>query len=158
MLLLLSLCSLCLCGEISSPVPTDTQIHIDAIDSTLTDGWYYIVESETPFRRRPEKSDESYYLLPTPIVTAARFASVELVDGKEWERYLSIKLDAEGTIALSRATGSWLDRKVGLVIDNRLVMAPVVRARIDGGAIAVTGAEYTREDLLELKRKIESRR
>lgn len=155
LLTLLSLSSPCLCGDISSSATT-AQIRSDSATTWLPTGLYYIVDHPTGFHRQVENAVDAYDLLPTPIVTVERFASIvlERSDVRDGE-VLSVQLDAQGTLAFSRATGAWLERKIGIVVDNRLLMAPVVRSRIPGGMFMITGSGLTHADLVEMKAKLE---
>lgn len=130
---------------------------VDPVDTSLVTGWYYIVDTATAFSRTAIDSDESFFLLPTPIVSINNFISAELVEGTpgvEWDMHLLIQLDPPGTVAWARATASWIDRRVGFIADNRLLLAPVVRSAIESGKTAIIGSTLTREDLLEIRRKI----
>jgi preprotein translocase subunit SecD len=128
-------------------------------DTVLTTGWYYIVDVTTKYRRTIEKINESYYLLPTPFLTVRNFESIEVYQsspnvGSYWG--LAIRLDDSGAVSLRRATDSWIDHKVGLVVDNKLLSAQLVLSRITGGITALNNGSESQQELVELKARLEA--
>ena len=51
-------------------------------DSTiLYTGWYYVVDTPNGYKRQLDKSDETFYLDPKPIVTAKNVTTFAIYEG-----------------------------------------------------------------------------
>ena len=73
----------------------------------LHTGWYFVVNTPNKCRRLFDKSNETYYLDPKPIITAKNITTFEIYqspysDKKEFG--LIMRLDKEGTKSWSNAT------------------------------------------------------
>jgi preprotein translocase subunit SecD len=129
-------------------------------DSSLQTGWYYIVEKNTGFKRQLDKSPESYFIDPKPIVAKAHFDKVELYQTNDFTDQggsgyaLKIIIHWKYQQAWSDATANPKGKLLGFVVDNKLVFAPRVNARINGGISSVNRGDYTKEELETLKKKI----
>jgi protein-export membrane protein SecD len=77
---------------------------------------------------------------PRPIVTGANLAEV-LVERSPMtgEPIVSIRLDAPGTAAFAQATRANVGGRFALVLDEKVVTAPVVRSPILGGGLFIDG-------------------
>ena len=54
---------------------------VHTTDTTyLYTAWYYVVDSPTNFKRQLDKSDETYFLDPKPIVVAKNITSFEIYE------------------------------------------------------------------------------
>lgn len=129
-------------------------------DSVLTTGWYYITDNETGFERRLDKSEEMYFVDPKPILVKEHFDKIEIFESDFQGQYddymgLSIQINKKYVDLWAEATGKSIGKRLGLIIDNKLVNAPQVNARIEGGMTALNRGVYTREELEEFKKLIE---
>ncbi|MFB6344023.1 hypothetical protein ACE1ET_20050 [Saccharicrinis sp. FJH62] len=68
---------------------------------------------------------------------------------------LSIRINKKYVDLWAEATGKSIGKRLGLIIDNKLVNAPQVNARIEGGMTALNRGVYTREELEEFMKLIE---
>ena len=129
-------------------------------DSTiLYTGWYYVVDTSNGYKRQLDKSDETYYLDPRPIVTAKNFTTFEIYESifKDKKDFgLSMRLDKEGTENWSNATLRALGSKLAFVLDNRLLQVAMVNSQITGGVTALNRGDYTRQEFENFKTIIES--
>lgn len=129
-------------------------------DSVLATGWYYITENETGFKRQLDKSDEIYYIDPKPIIVKEHFDKLEIFETNfhgQYEDYigLSIRINKKYIDLWADATEKSIGKRLGLIIDNILVSAPQVNARIEGGMTSLNRGIYTREELEAFKSLIE---
>lgn len=127
-----------------------------AEDVRLETGCYFVAEHAgdnciTVVSVGPQGSP--YCLRPMPIVTAANFKKVELnsytLDGKQ-EYNIGITLDEIGRERFSAATGSYIGKRIAMVVDGKIVMAPIVKAKIESGRLQLNTLHHSREELLGL--------
>ena len=131
-------------------------------DSTiLYTGWYYVVDTPNNYKRQLDKSDETYFLDPKPIVTAKNIKAFEIYEGSyNNKKYfgLTMRLDKEGTENWSNATHRAVGNKLAFVLDNRLLQVAMVNSQITGGVTALNRLDYSRQELENFKTIIESER
>jgi len=129
-------------------------------DSTiLYTGWYYVVDTPNNYKRQLDKSDETFYLDPKPIVTVKNFTTFEIYESNSKDnKYLGLamRLDKEGTESWSNATYRAIGNKLAFVLDNRLLQVAMVNSQITGGVTALNRGGYTRQELENFKTIIES--
>ena len=129
-------------------------------DSTiLYTGWYYVVDTPNGYKRQLDKSDETFYLDPKPIVTAKNVTTFEIYEGNyKNKKYfgLTMRLDKEGTENWSNATYRAVGNKLAFVLDNRLLQVAMVNSQITGGVTALNRGDYSRQELESFKTIIES--
>ena len=64
-----------------------------------------------------------------------------------------IKLNDSGSRLLGNITAKQLGNRIGVVLDERLICAPVVREPISGGCFVITGV-FTEKEATEIVRKL----
>jgi len=129
-------------------------------DSTLATGWYYICDTANGFKRELDKTVESYFIDPRPIVTKQNFIKLEIFDTDfkgQYKDYTGLKmmLDEDGTKEWSNATEKAMYKKLALIIDNKLINAPEVNAQITSGKTLLNRTEYSKQEIEAFKKKIE---
>jgi hypothetical protein len=69
------------------------------------------------------------------VITDEHLASATLRPGEDFPDGFSLQLvfDEVGTRLLSELTERCLDRRIGMLLDGEVQIAPIVRSRIDGG-------------------------
>ena len=82
------------------------------------------------------------YLREEAVVTNSDIASARLVEGGTFS--IAITFTAEGAAKMSRASGSHVGKPLAILIDGKVVMAPVVRAAITTSA--VISGDFTRAE------------
>lgn len=129
-------------------------------DSTvLYTGWYYVVDTPNNYKRQLDKSDETYYLDPKPIVTAKNVTTFKIYESSyqnKKEFSLEMRLDKEGTENWSYATQKAIMNKLAFILDNRLLQVATVNSQITGGVTALNRGDYSRQELENFKTIIES--
>jgi len=122
-------------------------------DSTLATGWYFIVENEKGIKRRLEKTDEYYFIDPNPILLKKHFNKIELYETDDLKKQsknqfaLSIKIHRNYETLWADATEKSIRKRLGLIIDNKLVNAPMVNMKIESGISSLNRGVYTKEEL-----------
>jgi preprotein translocase subunit SecD len=129
-------------------------------DYVLATGWYYLSDTEPGFKIKLDKSEEIYFVHPKPILVKEHFDKVEIFETDFQGQYddyigLSIKINKQYVDLWAEATGKSIGKRLGLIIDNKLVNAPQVNARIEGGITALNRGVYTPKELEEFKKLIE---
>ena len=129
-------------------------------DSTLATGWYYILETENGFKRQLDKTEEFYFIDPKPILVKEHFDKLEIFETNfhgQYENYvgLSIQIHKNYKDLWANATEKSMYKRLGLVINNKLVNAPMVNARIENGMSSLNRIEYSRDELENFKKQIE---
>jgi hypothetical protein len=128
-------------------------------DSILVSGWYYIIETDNGIKRQLDKSEEFYFVDPKPILVKEHFDKIEIFETDFKGQYpdyigLEIRINKEYANLWATATEKWIGKRLGLIIDNKLVNAPQVNARIDGGMTSLNRDVYSKEELEEFKTKL----
>ena len=83
--------------------------------------------------------DQTVYLLKDPLVTGgvASAAPAHIGNQKDW--YLRVQLDQPGTDTLSQATTTLAGTELALVLEDRVLSAPVIDSSMADGHLVVTG-------------------
>ena len=144
----------------TKPIDLNSVYEKNIADSVLATGWYYISDTEPGFKMKLDKTEEIYFVDPKPILVKDHFDKVEIFETDfqgQYEDYigLSIRINKKYVDLWAEATGKSIGKRLGLIIDYKLVNAPQVNARIEGGMTALNRGVYTREELEEFMKLIE---
>jgi hypothetical protein len=127
--------------------------------SILYTGWYYVSESSNGYKRQLNKQNEIYYINPKPILTAKDLTTFEIYESffnNKKKLVLSMRLNKDGTEIWSNATLAAQGKKLAFVVDNLLIDVETINSPITHDVTALTGGNYTRAELENFKRIIES--
>jgi preprotein translocase subunit SecD len=115
-------------------VKPDKTKHIDlnsvfeknVADSVLATGWYFISDTEAGFKIQLDKSDKIYFVDPRPILVKEQFDKIEIFETDFQGQYddyigLSIHINKKYVDLWADATGKSTGKRLGLIIDNKLV-------------------------------------
>lgn len=100
---------------------------------------------------RPEAGEREPYLVETPVlmtgdvVTDARVRPGGRLEGP----YVTVDLDRRGADIFDALTGANVGRRLAIILDNTVYSAPVIKERIPGGRVQITG-NFTIEEAHEL--------
>jgi preprotein translocase subunit SecD len=123
------------------------------VETKLQTGWYYIIDEDKGTKRQLDKTENYYFLDPSPIVTAKNIKEIKFRLDNEQKAFLAIQFDAPGTKAWSMATLRSINRRLGFVLNDKLIQAPLVNSEITGGVSAIW--DYSRPELETIKKEIE---
>lgn len=137
-----------------TPITSHHQVNEESLET----GWYHSNSDETGERRIFKYLNEEIYVNPTPIVTVSNFDRLE-INETSWakgEYILTIWLDKDGTEKWSGATELAMNARTNLVfiLDNEIVSAPMVIAKMTNGATAITRKDLSKEDLEEIRQSL----
>jgi len=100
---------------------------------------------------RPEAGGREPYLVETPVlmtgdvVTDARVRPGGRLEGP----YVTVDLDRRGADVFDALTASNVGRRLAIILDNTVYSAPVIKERIPGGRVQITG-NFSIDDAHEL--------
>ena len=127
------------------------------LDSTyLETGWYYIVDNDNNFQRQLDKSNDTFFIDPRPIVTAKNFMKFEIYTSRYGDVGLSILLDKKGTKNWSIATEKAIGNYLAFILDNKLLQVARVNSQITVGVTALNRGDYSKEELEKIRTIIEN--
>ena len=128
-------------------------------DSILKTGWYYVTDQQTNFKRQLDKTSEFYFIIPDVIIPVSQFKEMEITNseykGKNYPM-LVIRFDSMGTASWSIATEKSIGRKLALIVNDKLVIAPKVNLQITAGVSALSRRDYTKQELEDILKEIEN--
>lgn len=128
----------------------------NAKTKSLCTGWYYVLDTINDFKYQLDKSDEIFYLNPSPIVIKDNIVSTEIYETK-FLVGLGMQLDDFGTKRWADATGKYITKRLAFILDNKLIIAAKVNAQITMGATAINRTEYNRQDIENFKKLLDKR-
>jgi preprotein translocase subunit SecD len=107
-------------------------------------------DAEFVWSNKPEKvADEAYYTLylikKEPDLNGALLtdARQQIATGagltRQGEWTVTMQLNDEGTKTFSRVTGANVNKRLGIVLDKKVVMAPNIKEKIPSGSASIEG-------------------
>lgn len=127
----------------------------------LNTGWYYIVNNDEGVKMQLDKSTDTFFIDPKPIVVAKNFTSFDIYENNaDGQKYtvLTMRLDEAGTESWSVATGNAVGKQLAFILDNKLLYVALVNAQITSGITALNRGDYSRAELENIKTIMESER
>ncbi|MFO8085201.1 MAG: protein translocase subunit SecD [Desulfobacterales bacterium] len=104
---------------------------------------YYQVRHD-PATNREVKTP--YVLEKRSLLTGAYLTDARVqIDSQYGESYVSIKFDSKGARIFERITGENVQKRLAIVLDNKVYSAPVIQEKISGGEARITGYFTTEE-------------
>lgn len=129
-------------------------------DSTiLYTGWYYVADSSKGYKRQLDKSEETYYVDPRPILNVKNFTALKIYESNSnGINYfgLEMRFDKEGTKSWSNATLIAEGNRLAFILQNRLLQVVLVNSQITSGVAALNRGVYSRQELENFITIIES--
>ncbi|MDB5002739.1 MAG: hypothetical protein JWQ34_964 [Mucilaginibacter sp.] len=122
----------------------------------LVSGFYKVID-EKGIHLELNHTHKYYDVESTPFVSTRHIVStaVTLVKFNGTSHpTLMIVFDAEGASANTKASSTGYKRTIGLILNNKLKLAPSMVGNITGNSINISGA-YTLEQLKDLKAEID---
>lgn len=120
----------------------------------LKTGFYYVFEKSDSAVLIEGKRDTAFVSI-APILTVAEFNKTKIKKTK-YGYSLQIILSKTGKEMFSDATAKWINKKIAFVINNQIVMAPVVKEKISTKKIIITETSFEKEELLDMKEKLDN--
>jgi preprotein translocase subunit SecD len=153
-MLLLSACGTANQGNNNDQIPVTS---VTPPDSILVTGWYYLKDNDG-LKRQLDRDTTWHFLDPVPIVTAKNIEATNIYESNFGDTGLSMQLDAPGTKAWSIATSKSVGNYLAFVLDDKLLNVAKVNSPIDVGMTALNRKIYSRKELEEFQKRIESQK
>jgi preprotein translocase subunit SecD len=144
------------CGLMNTSNNTDSLKTISNFEGRLQTGWYYISDSNNTYKRQLDKTEEYYFINPMPILTAKNIRRLQIYADDADGFILMMRFDDVGTEAWTIATEKAIGKKLAFIVDDKLVQAPFVNSQITAGVTALNRVDYSRTELEQFKKIIES--
>jgi hypothetical protein len=93
---------------------------------------------------RVAQSERSVFLHEEVILTNGDIARAELIEEPGGQYSVATRFTAEGEQKIRRATAGHIGKPLAILIDNEVVMVPILRSELGGSAV-ITG-NFTREE------------
>ncbi len=129
-----------------------TEEYYDLVDSLINDEKIKkVIRKSYSFAFGPERTDAATALKYKTIFLVRSRAELEGEyirdaqatyangDFRANEAIVSLTMNSEGAIKFSRVTGRNKDRRLAIVLDNNVIMAPTIQSKIRDGRAQITG-------------------
>ena len=97
--------------------------------------------------------DETIYVKPAPEMTEQHLRQIRVGKGYAERSVLMLKFNEEGTARLAQVTEANVGKRIAFVVNGRVVSAPRLQSRIDGGEAIIEG-DFTEEEATRLAQAI----
>lgn len=96
------------------------------------------------------KGDSKFLVKGETEITGAALTNAEVkIGGQLNQPYVAVTFNPEGAKKFARVTGENIERRLAIILDNRVQSAPVIRDRIPNGKAIIEG-NFTMEDAASL--------
>jgi preprotein translocase subunit SecD len=117
---------------VSTYVSGPTREAVEQAAQTLWPQGRVLVEPEDAHWR-------SWLLEPKPVITGANIAdAVDSLDAQSSQPVVDVTLDEAGRAEFGKATGANVGRRLAIIVDERVMSAPIVMSAIPGGHARIT--------------------
>ena len=116
-------------------------------------GLYYAAE-KTDSSVTVSNSTDTVFIYPTPIITIKDFRQVKVVKGDFGSYAVEITLNESGAEKFAVATEKWIYKRLAMMINGKLTMAPTVQSKITGGKLWIS-YNMTKAQAVEIRKQIE---
>ena len=124
-----------------------------AQNKTLASGIYYVGQ-KTDSSLTLSNSTDTVFINPTPIITLKDFKLVRVIKGDFGTYAIEIVLNESSAQKFEIATEKWIGKRLAMVVDGKLTMAPTVQSKITGGRLSISSS-MTKAEAKEMKRLLE---
>ncbi|WP_295127467.1 hypothetical protein [uncultured Chitinophaga sp.] len=114
------------------------QLHAQTV-KPLTSGIYRIVPKGTN-AYKDQSTNETYYLSAAGAVTVKDMKSIATGIASNGYAELTIQLNEAGKLLFSKLTQKNVGKKLAVLVNGKVVMAPQVMSPITGGSLSVSGS------------------
>jgi preprotein translocase subunit SecD len=108
-----------------------------------------------------DKSTDTFFIDPKPIVVVKNFTTFEIYESNaDGQKYigLTMRLDEVETENWSVATEKAIGKQLAFILDNRLLHVAKVNSQISACVTALNRGDYSKSELENFKTIIESER
>jgi len=131
-----------------------TSLNISKQEKYFGTGLYLVIDSDSCIGKNENNSleylSEKLCLGQNPVISIADFDSIIVAKAELNEENifsLNIKLSESATKKFEEITSNNIGEKLALVINNEIIIAPIVRAKINSGLISIEDDEFIIKEL-----------
>jgi preprotein translocase subunit SecD len=104
---------------------------------------------------RVQMRDERVYCAPAPVITGADVSDVRVQQDAQGRSQVLVTFTPAGRTRLAEFTRNHLKERLAIVVDGRVLLAPVIENEIAHGAVLITGA-FTAQEFERIAKAIRS--
>ena len=138
----------------SSDTESKAKMNSSNSSSDLITGWYYVVDENTAGAIAKNlvksKDPKSYYLDPSPIVTAQNIQSAEVYPGFMGAQVIKMSLDAKGIDKWATATEKHVRKYVAFILNGDLIVVQRIAAKDETGNTSVSRKEFDEQEFQKM--------
>jgi preprotein translocase subunit SecD len=120
-----------MCFLLTSAIRGQSALGIRAAATSPVSGWQQMASPDP---------DHILWVAPTNDLTSVDIESAELVKDSDGSLVLTVVFTDDGEKKMAALSASRLGQPIAFILDGKLLWAPVVRARIERGAVLNGGA------------------
>ena len=111
-------------------------------------------ENTVPMEYKAGKNSETLHVEKKALLDGSAVESAKVSsDPVSGQPIVEVKFNEEGTKKFSDISAENIKKRIAIVVDGKVVTAPIVQTRIPGGRVHITG-DLTKEQAEELVRMI----
>lgn len=123
-----------------------------SLRAQLVSGCYYVSDKNDSTVIATGRFD-TVNVYPTPAITIKDFKKVTIIKDN-WGYSLEITLTTEGGLKFENATDKWNGKRLAIILDGSVEMAPIIKEKITGGVLRIT-ANFTKKEATALKKSLQ---
>jgi preprotein translocase subunit SecD len=125
------LCLIALVGCSGEKKPAGVSLEFRLVDEAPGDGL-------TPMAMDTGGMEQTFYAHEDVVMSGDDVAAAKVIT---WQNQPAIEVmfTSSGKDKLSRITAENIGRRMGMIVDGKLMVAPVIRAKMDGGRVVING-------------------
>lgn len=104
-----------------------------------------VSETETPMKQMGWDDSTAYYLKAETLLTRAHLATVSQTKDANNTLGLKLTLTAEGAKVFADATAQHVNQKLAISVAGKVISAPVIKEKIEGGVLMLTLKDHADE-------------
>jgi preprotein translocase subunit SecD len=103
-----------------------------------------------------EGTKEKVYLHKTADLTNEDIAEVKATEDDRKQPMISITLTKDGAAKMKKVTEEHRDKLLAILVDGKVISAPVIKSAIAEGKVQITG-KFTKEEVDKLVKQIQGK-
>ena len=128
-------------------IPALLEIHVVAASRDATKKWYTLT--------LPDGGSEVVFLEPDVLLDRTALKSAWLEHDSSGTPQIHLALTDEGAKKFAEITGKYIGKRIGILVRDRLVSAPIIRDQIFGGSLVI-GGRLSEIEAAEIATKLNS--
>ncbi len=115
----------------------NTVLFAQVKEKTLSTGFYKVVEKSS-YKVIDPQFQETLFLDTIPVCGAKDYKKVNLIFSQAGMPEIEIQLGEQGTEKFAKATKDYIGKRIAIITNGKLLMAPIVHSEISTGRLNIT--------------------